>query len=315
MARRPLLAILLALLSLVATACSINAGSEKGPAHLVVTRDFGGGAPLVSRIEDPIESGETVMRMLMRFSDVKTRYGGRFVNAVNGLESKSAGDSRFDWFYYVNGIEADVGAAERKVQGSDRVWWDYHDWSGVMRIPAVVGSFPEPFIHGTEGKRFPVRIDCGQDDADACDEASTRLDDAGITPSTSAIGAAAGKEVLRIVIGTWDEVRADAAARQVEEGPDESGVFARFDPAAGPDRYELDLLDWHGGTVRTLGAGAGLVAATRFEDQAPTWVVTGTDSLGVDRAVALLLERVLRNRFAVASDGRSPIGLPLKPVP
>ena len=315
MARRPLLAILLALLSLVATACSINAGSEKGPAHVVVTRDFGGSAPLVSRTEDPIASGETVMRMLMRFSDVKTRYGGRFVNAVNGLESKSAGDRRLDWFYYVNGIEADVGAAERKVQGSDRVWWDYHDWSGVMRIPAVVGSFPEPFIHGTEGKRFPVRIDCGQDDADACDEASTRLDDAGITPSTSAIGAAAGKEVLRLVIGTWDEVRADAAARQVEEGPDESGVFARFDPAAAPDRYELDLLDWHGGTVRTLGAGAGLVAATRFEDQAPTWVVTGTDSVGVDRAVALLLERILQNRFAVASDGRSPIALPLKPAP
>jgi hypothetical protein len=312
---RLLSAILLALLTLVVGSCSINAGSEKGPAHLVVTRDFGGGAPLVSRIEDPIESGETVMRMLMRFSDVKTRYGGRFVNAVNGLESKSAGGRRSDWFYYVNGIEADVGAAERKLQGSDRVWWDYHDWSAVMRIPAVVGSFPEPFIHGTEGKRFPVRIDCGQDDADACDEASTRLTDAGITPSTSAIGAAAGKEVLRIVIGTWDEVRADAASQQVEEGPAESGVFARFDPAAEPDRYELDLLDWHGGTARTLGAGGGLVAATRFEDQAPTWVVTGTDSLGVDRAVALLVERILRGRFAVASDGRRPIGLPLQPVP
>jgi hypothetical protein len=315
MARRALLAILLALPALIATSCSINAGSEKGPAHLVVTRDFGGRAPLVSRTEDPIESGETVMRMLMRFSDVKTRYGGRFVNAVNGIESKSAGGRRFDWFYYVNGIEADVGAAERTLQGSDRVWWDYHDWSAVMRIPAVVGSFPEPFIHGTEGKRFPVRIDCGQDDADACDEAASRLDDAGIAPSTSSIGAAAGQEVLRIVIGTWDEVRADAAARQVEEGPDESGVFARFDPAGAPERYELDLLDSHGGTARTLRAGAALVAATRFEDQAPTWVVAGTDSAGVDRAVALLSERILRGRFAVASDGRSPIGLPVQPVP
>ena len=247
---------------------------------LVVTRDFGGGAPLVSRTEDPIESGETVMRMLMRYGDVKTRYGGRFVNAVNGLESKSAGDRRFDWFYYVNGIEADVGAAERKVQGSDRVWWDYHDWSGVMRIPAVVGSFPEPFMHGTEGKRFPVRIDCGQDDADACDEASTASTMPASHPARARSERPPARRCCGCVVGTWDEVRADAAARQVEEGPDESGVFARFDPAAAPDRYELDLLDWHGGTVRTLGAGAGLVAATRFEDQAPTWVVTGTDSAG-----------------------------------
>ena len=34
-----------------------------------------------------------------------------------------------------------------------------------MRVPAVVGSFPEPFLHGSEGKRFPVRLDCAPDAA------------------------------------------------------------------------------------------------------------------------------------------------------
>ena len=28
------------------------------------------------------------------------------------------------------------------------------------RTPAVVGSFPEPFLHGIDGKRLPVRIEC-----------------------------------------------------------------------------------------------------------------------------------------------------------
>jgi hypothetical protein len=309
--RRALLsALLLALLATVAASCSINAGPEKGPAHLLVTRDFGE-RRVLSATEDPISSGETVMRLLMRNAKIATRYGGRFVNAVNGITSNATGGRRLDWLYYVNGIEADVGAAERKVHGSDRVWWDYHDWTGVMRVPAVVGSFPEPFVHGTDGKRYPVRIDCGQDATDACRRTADKLSAAGIAPSTSAIGAAAGKEVLRLVVGKWSEVRADAASEQIEQGPDKSGVFARFSPTGANGAYDLQLLDAQTHVVRTLGPSGGLVAATRFEDQAPTWVVTGTDSAGLDHAVQLLEQRILENRFAVATAGAAPIRLPV----
>jgi Domain of unknown function (DUF4430) len=241
---------------------------------------------------------------------VETRYGGRFVNAIDGIKSRSGDGRRFDWFYYVNGIEADVGAAERKVEGNDRVWWDYHDWTGVMRIPAVVGSFPEPFLHGTDGKRYPIRIDCGQESRDACDGVSKKLQEAGIAPSTSAIGAPAGQEVVRVVVGKWSEVREDAASKQIEDGPEKSGVFARFGSAGG-GAYELDLLDSQTRTVRSLGPGSGLVAATRFEEQAPTWVVAGTDSAGVARAVTLLDTRTLASRFALATDGGAPIPLPV----
>jgi hypothetical protein len=230
---------------------------------------------------------------------------------VNGTASDTEGGRRFDWLYYVNGIEADVGAAERKIEGNDRVWWDYHDWTSVMRVPAVVGSFPEPFVHGTEGRRYPVRIDCGQDDADACSQVSDKLQAAGIAPSTSAIGAPAGKDVLRLVVGKWSEVRQDAASEQIEEGPDESGVFAQFGPTGKNGAYDLALLDAQTRTVRTLGPGAGLVAATRFEDQAPTWVVAGTDSAGLRQAIALLEQRTLESRFAVATSGGAPIPVPV----
>jgi len=304
-------AVLLALVSLVAASCSINAGPEKGPARLLVTRDFGE-RHVLTATEDPIESGETVMRLLMRNAPVKTRYGGRFVNAIKGISSTTTAGRRLDWFYYVNGIEADVGAAERKVEGNDRVWWDYHDWSSVMRVPAVVGSFPEPFVHGSEGKRYPVRIDCGTDDTDACNKVSDKLQAAGIAPSTSAIGAVAGKEVLRFVVGKWSEVRQDAASEQIEKGPDKSGVFASFAPTGQSGGYDLELLDPEAHAVSTLGPGAGLVAATRFEDQAPTWVVTGTDSTGLAHAVSLLEQRTLESRFAVATSGGAPIALPVQ---
>ena len=57
-------------------------------------------------------------------------------------------------------------------------------------------------------------------------------------------------------------------------------------PGAAGEDFALELLDAQGRTVRTLGPGAGLVAATRFEEQQPTWVVSGTDTAGVERAVA-----------------------------
>ena len=29
-----------------------------------------------------------------------------------------------------------------------------------MRIPAVIGAFPEPFKSGTAGKKLPIRLVC-----------------------------------------------------------------------------------------------------------------------------------------------------------
>jgi uncharacterized protein DUF4430 len=287
-------------------ACSIGPGeSGSGTVVLTVTRDYGSGRLLRGTAKE-IPAGETVMRLLQRRAKVETRYGGRFVSAIDGLRSAESGT---DWFYYLNGIEEDVGAADRDVVKGDRVWWDYHDWSAVMRVPAVVGSFPEPFLHGSGGKKFPIRIDCAQRAEDACSEVADRLDRAGISPSTTAIGAPAGEHVLRFLVGHWEDVRRDSAARQIEDGPDVSGVFARFRSTG--KSYELELLDQHERVVNRLGPGAGLVAATRFEKQQPTWVVSGADDAGLERAIGLLSERVLRDHFAVAATPKQTVALPV----
>jgi hypothetical protein len=307
--RASILGALLVLLGAVALgACGVGSGdSDSDGATLTVSRDFGRRV-VTERRAETVPGGETVMRFLQRYAEVDTGYGGRFVDAIEGLRSGSRRGERRDWFYYVNGIEADVGAAEKRLSPSDRVWWDYHDWSAAMRIPAVVGSFPEPFLHGEEGKRYPVRIDCAQEAAETCDRVAERLDAAGIAPSTTALGAPAGKEVLRLVVGEWPEVREDAAARLIEEGPTKSGVFARF--VSGP---ALELLDARGRTREKLHDNAGLVAATRFEEQMPTWVVTGTDAAGLENAARLLGESTLRDRFAVANDGTRELALPVRP--
>ena len=301
-----------ALLCAVAAAgCGFGPGaSSDGDATLTVTRDFGTERLVDAKLGDPPES-ETVMRFLDSEAKVETRYGGGFVESIDGLEGSVRGDRTFDWFFYVNGIESPIGAAEARVYGGDRVWWDYREWTGAMRVPAVVGAWPEPFVHGSEGKSFPVRIDClaAEDD---CSAVADRLEAEGIAASIATERAKLGEELLRVVVGPWEEVRQDRAAVQIEDGPSQSGVFADIEAAA-TGGYDLVALDPRGQEVVRGRAGgeSGLVAAVRLGDEQPTWVVTGTDEAGVDAAIELLDTESLRDRYAVAVDERGEFALPV----
>ena len=100
----------LAALALALGGCGFGAGtSAPGAAQLDVTRDFGRQHFQPARLVHVHES-DTVMRFLQATHKVDTRYGGGFVQSIDGL----AGDrsAQRDWFFYVNGIEAGVGAAD-----------------------------------------------------------------------------------------------------------------------------------------------------------------------------------------------------------
>jgi Domain of unknown function (DUF4430) len=123
---------------------STSAGS--GRAQLWVTRDRGAHVVMVRTVP----AGLSAMQALKRVADVETRYGGRYVQSIDGVAG-SLSDRR-DWFYFVNGIEADRGAVEYRLHPGDVEWWDYRSWQHEMRAPVVVGAFPEPFLHGYGGK-------------------------------------------------------------------------------------------------------------------------------------------------------------------
>ena len=299
----------LAVLAAAASGCGLGAGEKTASeGSVTVTRDFGA-EPIGRKTVSGVKDSDTVMRLLQRDFEVETRYGGNFVQEIDGLAGGREGGRRVDWFYYVNGIESGVGAGERKARPGDRIWWDHHDWSATMRVPAVVGSFPEPFVSGSEGRKLPVRIVCltGDDDS-ACDEVQTRLADAGVTDTArSVLEQSAGREVLRVLVGPWSQIRRDTAARKLESGPAESGVYAR--PTRTGDR--IDLLGEHGRVGRSLGPGGGLLAATRIEAQQPTWIVTGVDSSGVSAAAAALTDEELQDHFAIAVEQGRTVPLPL----
>lgn len=289
-----------ALLALVAGAllagCGLGAGATPSGVHLLITREFG--ARTLHALRAPAVHGqETVMSLLLRNADVSTRYGGGFVQSIDGHHGGYEDGDSVDWFYYVNGVEAPKGAAEVDVHAGDRVWWDLHDWSQTDYIPAVVGSYPEPFLNGIDGRRLPVRVECAEPEGAACRTAAGRLRDAGVPAARAELGpAGVGPESLRVIVGTWSQVHRELGVQSLRGGPAASGVYARVSASGS----SIELLDDQGRSVRTLSGSAGLLAAIRYSGEEPEWIVTGTDHAGVELAAHALDEADLRGRFAVA---------------
>lgn len=291
-------AIALLLAALAAAGCGLGPGADVGSVQLTVTREYGA-VPVLERSVGAKES-DTVMRLLEGEADITTRYGGGYVKSINGVAEAERGGDPYDWFFYVDGVESPVGAADVDVQGGERIWWDYRDWAATNHVPAVVGSWPAPFVQGVEGKRSPVVVEC-KGGEEACGTVRSALEGEGVK-----LASGSPKGATRVLVGTWNRVRHNGAARLIEEGPAESGVFADF------KGRDLVALDQNGSEAENLGPDAGLVAATSQYGGPPIWVVTGGTEEAVRGAAGALDAEHLRDHYAVAIKGGKAIPLPLE---
>jgi hypothetical protein len=129
----------LLLLALVVAGC--GGAREHGTATLWVTRDRG--AHVI--FSGPVPAGSDGIRTVERKLKITTRYGGRYLQSVNGIAGSLTRQS--DWFFFVNGIEGDRSAAEVKLRAGDVLWWDYREWNAeTMYVPVVAGAYPQPFL-------------------------------------------------------------------------------------------------------------------------------------------------------------------------
>jgi hypothetical protein len=256
----------LLLAALLLAGCGPAGAGRNDPAQLTVTRDFG--AKVVRQGEVDADTVGAVTHAPLRW--------------VNG-----------------------VAAHDRtEVHGGDSVWAD--EGRPIASTPAVVGSFPEPFLHGIGGKRLPVRVECADARGPACRQVSDRLASYRIPVARGGLQTARAEETLRVLVGPWTAIAPDPAVSALEQGPRASGVYARI----AADGRSIAVLDAAGRPTRTLGAGTGLVAATKRPDERPTWVVTGTDAAGVASAARAFEEGTLGHRLALAVSDDLPVALP-----
>jgi hypothetical protein len=310
--RGPAVAIALLLLgvALAAAGCGLGPGSGVGTVDLTVTREFG--AVKMSEASGEANESDTVMRFLEGNDEIETRYGGGYVKSIDGVSEDERGGHPYDWFFYVNGIESPVGAAEVSLAGGEKIWWDNHDWSASEHVPVVVGSWPAPFTTGWEGHEPVVEVECDVGGA-ACMSVEAALEGAGAkvgTEEASFEGSAPPPDpAIRVLVGQWAKLRADPVAKLLESGPAESGIYADFEQVGGS--WRLIGLDEDGAKARTFGPDVGLVAATRKYEGPPTWLVTGGTKEAVRAAAEALDTADLRDHYAVASEAGTVTPLPL----
>jgi hypothetical protein len=300
MTRRRGTAVAIALLgaALAAAGCGLGPGADVGSVELTVTREFGREAVLQRSLA--AKESDTVMRALESEADVETRFGGGFVHSIDGVAEGERGGDPYDWFFFVDGVESPIGAADVELKGDERVWWDYRDWSATNHVPAVVGSWPAPFTDGIAGKRHPVVLECDGDTV-ACETARAALKREGVKLSSGS-----PKGAIRMLVGPWDRLREDPAAQLLEAGPGESGIYADFEAA------HLVALDEDSAPARRLGPDAGLVAATSRYGGPPVWLVSGGTAAAVREAAGALDAAHLRDHYAVTVEGGKEMPLPVE---
>ena len=112
-----------------ASASPTTIGSDQ--AAIVITKRCGASVVL-QKTGVPAET--TAMQALQRVAKLKTSYGGKFVDAIDGVEPAAKNDS---WLFYVNGRLSQKGATEVKLSAGDVEWWDLHNYKKSCQVPAV----------------------------------------------------------------------------------------------------------------------------------------------------------------------------------
>ena len=169
--------------------------------------------PVGDPATDEATEADTVMRVLERNAEISTRYGGGFVQSIDGLEAEASADGPLDWFFYVNGVESTVGAADYPLHGGEAIWWDYRDWAAAMRVPpwSAPGRSPSPAATTAGGDR-------SRSNASAEESvrrwSAQRLEDAGV-----AIAGGSPDGAIRVLVGPWARVRGRPRRGADREGP------------------------------------------------------------------------------------------------
>ncbi len=303
--------------------CSTGAGgdgagdrSAGGRASLWVTRDFG--AAEITLIEVNFRETDSVMNLLQQNLEVETEYGGGFVNAIEGLKSgytgKGGDEQRMlDWFFYINGILSGVGALDYLPGDGDVIWWDYHPWGEISFTPAVIGTFPQPFLNGYRGSNSGTLILSGEGCSESSEYLAAFLRENGVKqvevlPYEET--QAQNRSRMTIVVAPWNQLSGSNFWKGLQKNRDKSGWFAEL---ASDAFYPLDMYGQRG--ERAGGsAGALLATGTGMGDAAPLWLFTSLDKEGICKIVELVIQRPekLRSKIGALVVDKEVIALPLQ---
>jgi len=258
----------------------------------------------------------SAMEGLKLMAEVETEYGGGFVNAINGVRSKSIGNrgAEKDWFIYINGIQSNIGAFDYKLHHGDIEHWDYNDWSFHQFVPAIIGDFPEPFLHGYGGKVSPTMVVYATGQKKEAENLKRNLVKLGVSNADirmfSELSESEKESSNLIILGTIG----NALVSELNKVWKRLGFFAHFEGG------NIVTVNSKGEVVAEYGAETGLIQATQNPwnpkgigaCENVVWLVSGTNQAGIQSAVDILLDNysVIQYAYAVVVTGDGVIRVP-----
>ena len=269
--------------------------SEQISVRVVATRDFG--AEFMFDRTATVMAGTTAEKALGQVAEL--RKAGSYVEGIDGLY----GTSTEYWFYYINGVMADVFASGYKLQPGDMQHWDYHDYSYIMHgCNAIIGDFPEPFLHGYGGEVSPTVVACAGNFEGEAGRLKSKLEELGVkevSVTNAADMSVDEKELYNLILmGTMDfELIAE-----LNEVYERIGLFAHFKDG------KLQVFNSKGKAAAEYGAESGVIQATQniwnpkgsWNCETVAWIVSGTDEAGVKNAADALLNQYFQIQYASA---------------
>ncbi len=294
-----IVSLLVSLLAILPCGCQSQTSGEIA-VRVIITQDFGNELML----DEPVilNSGANALDALERVAKVETKYGGGFIEAINGVRSQySQTTVKKDWFFYMNGMSANVGLMDYELSEGDVEHWDFHDWSFHAFIPATIGDFPQPFVGGYQGKNLPTIVVYDEGFRDAALDLAGELAKLGVqdvrAQAANELSSQDKEHSNLMLLGTEDldliselnENRKLGFYIHFEEGRvvvyDSQGNKARYESECG--LIQATQNPWNS---KGIGACENVV-----------WMVSGTGESQVQNAIDILANDHERFRYAYAT--------------
>ena len=307
--RRLSLCFLLCSFLSLALASPIRAeNSQADFVNLHVSKSFN--TPLFSK-KVPLREGDSVLDLLRRHTEIQTAHAGAFVAQINHIPEEVGMPSDFEWFYYVNGILASIGALGYYPKTGESIWWDYHRWKTGIYVSAVVGQFPEPFRSGYQGEIRPTQIVY----APGLEDEAKQLLAALLKSGVNEVEAKPLQDQIPedtshyyIVLAPWDAFAQSSRIQFALKEPAKSGFHVRFKEDG--SLLATSVKEDHSISGKTLGF---ILALNPMFQTSPLWLVSGNNLSSVKAVNQLLLaspSKLEHYAAVVLADGRL-INVPL----
>jgi hypothetical protein len=293
----PVLFLLLFLLSLVGPIYGfVRLPSHKQmTVHIIGTKNFGEETVFDRKIK--VRVGATAGEALDQAA--KIEMAGSYIETIKGIK----GDQTEYWFYYLNGVMANVFAHGYKLYPGDIQHWDFHDWTSyVMGPSAMTGYFPEPCLHGYKGRVVPTTVVYAPGFNKEAQRLKNKLLNSGVqnvrVKEMPALTVKEKESHNLFLIGL-------ASSPLIKEL---NQVFQKREVIYFTQN-KIIIRNYKGKTGAIYGAGYGILQAAQnpwnpkgnLACEGMVWVVSGLDEPGVKRAANLLINHSekLKNTFAV----------------